>query len=92
MLAQALVEPTPPSPRRSEHPAPGIRHVTLGAVSFGALELLLPQGADQFYNASLLPEVGAGRALRDVEQQPAAIAERGRGWDRRRDRSLTRSD
>lgn len=46
----------------------------LGALAAGLPQLLLPQGADQFYNASLLPEVGAGRALGTEEQQPGAIA------------------
>ena len=46
----------------------------LGTLAAGLPQLLLPQGADQFYNASLLPEVGAGRALRNDEQQPGAIA------------------
>jgi len=41
----------------------------------GLPQLLLPQGADQFFNAQILTEAGAGRALANVAQQPGTIAE-----------------
>lgn len=47
----------------------------LGALEAGVPQLLLPQGADQFRNAELIPKVGAGRALRNDAQVPGAIAE-----------------
>ena len=45
----------------------------LGALSAGVPQLLMPQGADQFFNAEYLTEVGAARALRNEEQEPGAI-------------------
>ena len=47
----------------------------LGALGAGRPQLLLPQGADQFVNAELIPAVGAGRALLNEAQAPGAIAE-----------------
>ncbi|HLL61482.1 MAG TPA: nucleotide disphospho-sugar-binding domain-containing protein [Propionibacteriaceae bacterium] len=47
----------------------------LGALEAGRPQLLLPQGADQFMNAELIPAVGAGRALVNDAQAPGAIAE-----------------
>lgn len=47
----------------------------LGALEAGRPQLLLPQGADQFVNAELIPAVGAGRALLNDDQTPGAIAE-----------------
>lgn len=47
----------------------------LGALEAGRPQLLLPQGADQFINAELVPAVGAGRALVNDAQAPGAIAE-----------------
>ena len=40
----------------------------LGALSAGVPQLIMPQGADQFFNAEYLTEVGAARALRNEEQ------------------------
>ena len=45
----------------------------LGALAAGIPQLILPQGADQFFNAQFLTEAGASRALRNEEQQPGAI-------------------
>jgi UDP:flavonoid glycosyltransferase YjiC (YdhE family) len=45
----------------------------LGALSAGVPQLIMPQGADQFFNADYLTEVGAARALRNEEQDPGAI-------------------
>ena len=45
----------------------------LGALSAGLPQLILPQGADQFFNADLLLEAGAARRLRNEEQEPGAI-------------------
>jgi UDP:flavonoid glycosyltransferase YjiC (YdhE family) len=47
----------------------------LGALEAGRPQLLLPQGADQFLNAELIPAVGAGRALPNDAQTPGAIAD-----------------
>ena len=47
----------------------------LGALEAGRPQLLLPQGADQFVNAELVPAVGAGRALANDAQAPGAIGE-----------------
>ena len=47
----------------------------LGALEAGRPQLLLPQGADQFINAELIPAVEAGRALVNDDQAPGAIAE-----------------
>ena len=47
----------------------------LGALEAGRPQLLLPQGADQFMNAELIPAVGAGRALVNDAQAPGAIRE-----------------
>ena len=45
----------------------------LGALAAGIPQLILPQGADQFFNAQFLTEAGASRALRNEEQEPGAI-------------------
>jgi UDP:flavonoid glycosyltransferase YjiC (YdhE family) len=45
----------------------------LGALAAGIPQLILPQGADQFFNAQFLTEAGASRALLNEEQQPGAI-------------------
>ena len=45
----------------------------LGALSAGVPQLIMPQGADQFFNAEYLTEVGAARALRNEEQGAGAI-------------------
>jgi UDP-N-acetylglucosamine:LPS N-acetylglucosamine transferase len=45
----------------------------LGALSAGLPQLILPQGADQFFNAEFLSEVGAARAIRNDEYEPGAI-------------------
>jgi Protein of unknown function (DUF1205) len=47
----------------------------LSAVEVGLPQLLLPQGADQFFNAEILTTAGAGRALPNDAQQPGAIGE-----------------
>jgi UDP:flavonoid glycosyltransferase YjiC (YdhE family) len=47
----------------------------LSAFEVGLPQLLLPQGADQFFNAEILTTAGAGRALPNDAQQPGAIGE-----------------
>ena len=47
----------------------------LSALEVGLPQLLLPQGADQFFNADLLTTTGAARALPNDAQQPGAITE-----------------
>ena len=47
----------------------------LSALEVGLPQLLLPQGADQFFNAEILTEAGAGRGLPNDAQQPGAIGE-----------------
>jgi UDP:flavonoid glycosyltransferase YjiC (YdhE family) len=51
---------------------------TLGALTVGAPQLILPQGADQFANADALIAAGAALRLLPGEQTAAAIAERTR--------------
>jgi UDP:flavonoid glycosyltransferase YjiC (YdhE family) len=48
---------------------------TLGALAAGRPQLVMPQGADQFVNAELLADQGAGRRLVADEITPAAITE-----------------
>ena len=45
----------------------------LGALATGLPQLILPQGADQFFNARFLTEAGAARALRNEEHGPGEI-------------------
>jgi UDP:flavonoid glycosyltransferase YjiC (YdhE family) len=45
----------------------------LGALASGLPQLIMPQGADQFFNADFLLEAGAARRLRNEEQEPGAI-------------------
>ena len=45
----------------------------LGALSAGLPQLILPQGADQPFNAMAVQRSGAGLALRNEEQVPGAI-------------------
>ncbi len=47
----------------------------LSALEVGLPQLLLPQGADQFFNAEILTTAGAARALPNDAQQPGAIGE-----------------
>jgi UDP:flavonoid glycosyltransferase YjiC (YdhE family) len=47
----------------------------LAALGVGLPQLLLPQGADQFFNAQILTEAGAARALANDAQQPGTITE-----------------
>jgi UDP:flavonoid glycosyltransferase YjiC (YdhE family) len=47
----------------------------LAALEVGLPQLLLPQGADHFFNAQILTDAGAARALPNDAQQPGAIAE-----------------
>jgi UDP:flavonoid glycosyltransferase YjiC (YdhE family) len=49
---------------------------TLGALTAGAPQLLLPQGADQFANADAVSAAGAGLLLHPEEVSANAIAER----------------
>jgi UDP:flavonoid glycosyltransferase YjiC (YdhE family) len=51
---------------------------TLGALSVGAPQLFLPQGADQFANAAAVTATGAGLSLRPDEVSPDAVADRAR--------------
>lgn len=45
----------------------------LGALENGVPQLVLPQGADQPFNAELVANAGAGRTLTNDEQAPGAI-------------------
>ncbi len=45
----------------------------LGALSAGLPQVVLPQGADQPFNAAALARVGAGVVLRNDEQEPGTI-------------------
>lgn len=45
----------------------------LGAVANGLPQLIMPQGADQPFNAAAVERTGAGRVLRNEEQVPGAI-------------------
>jgi UDP:flavonoid glycosyltransferase YjiC (YdhE family) len=47
----------------------------LAALEVGLPQLLLPQRADQFFNAQILTEAGAARALANDAQQPGTITE-----------------
>jgi UDP:flavonoid glycosyltransferase YjiC (YdhE family) len=47
----------------------------LSALEVGLPQLLLPQGADQFFNAEILTAAGAGRALPNDAQQPGMIGD-----------------
>jgi UDP:flavonoid glycosyltransferase YjiC (YdhE family) len=47
---------------------------TLGALAFGLPVLILPRGADNFYNAERLLAAGAGRQLLDADITPRAVA------------------
>jgi UDP:flavonoid glycosyltransferase YjiC (YdhE family) len=47
----------------------------LSALEVGLPQLLLPQGADQFFNAEILTTTGAARALPNDAQQPGAIGD-----------------
>jgi UDP:flavonoid glycosyltransferase YjiC (YdhE family) len=47
----------------------------LSALEVGLPQLLLPQGADQFFNAEILTAAGAARALPNDAQQAGAIGE-----------------
>lgn len=47
---------------------------TLGALAFGLPILMLPRGADNFYNAERVLAAGAGRRLLDVDLTPRAVA------------------
>ena len=46
----------------------------LGALSAGLPQLVMPQGADQPFNAAALARAGAGVVLRNEEQVPGAIS------------------
>ena len=46
---------------------------TLGALAHGLPQLLLPQGADQFENASACQSAGAARVLMPDQLTPAAV-------------------
>ena len=52
-------------PRRCE--------LTFGALSFGLPLLILPRGADNFYNAERVLSAGAGRSLLDAEITAEAV-------------------
>lgn len=47
----------------------------LGAAAAGVPQLILPQGADQFYNADLIARSGIGRGLTNDRQVGGAIAD-----------------
>ena len=68
----------------SEHPPVLVVHhggsgTTLGAAAAGIPQLFLPQGADQFFNAAAVTEVGAGATL----ASPDGVAEAAGRADRR---------
>ena len=46
---------------------------TLGAAAAGLPQLFLPQGADQFSNAAMICDVGAGRQLAPADVTPDAV-------------------
>ena len=46
----------------------------LGAYAAGLPQLILPQGADQFFNAAAVRRAGAGLTLTNDEQTPGAIS------------------
>ncbi|MDL5154332.1 glycosyltransferase [Actinomycetospora termitidis] len=46
---------------------------TLSCAGTGVPQLLLPQGADQFFNADAVTRIGAGRQLVGPEATPAAV-------------------
>jgi len=46
----------------------------LGAYAAGLPQLVLPQGADQFFNAAAVRRAGAGLTLTNEEQTPGAIS------------------
>jgi UDP:flavonoid glycosyltransferase YjiC (YdhE family) len=50
----------------------------LGAFAAGVPQLLLPQGADQFVNAEVVAELGAGRRLLGAELTADAVTEQAR--------------
>ena len=62
----------------------------LGALAAGIPQLIMPQGADQFFNAQFLTEAGAARALLNEDQQPGAIRGAVAGAARRRSRARRR--
>ena len=47
----------------------------LAAAAAGVPQLIVPQGADQFFNVDVLTRQGAARGLRNEDQQPGAVAE-----------------
>lgn len=47
---------------------------TLGSAAAGRPQLFLPQGADQFGNAAMISDYGAGRQLAPAEVTPDAVA------------------
>jgi UDP:flavonoid glycosyltransferase YjiC (YdhE family) len=47
----------------------------LGALAEGLPQLILPQGADQPFNGMMIERAGAGRALPNEAQTPAALEE-----------------
>jgi UDP:flavonoid glycosyltransferase YjiC (YdhE family) len=51
---------------------------TLGALTFGIPQLVLPQGADQFANADALAAAGAAVCLRPEEMSAESVAEHAR--------------
>jgi UDP:flavonoid glycosyltransferase YjiC (YdhE family) len=51
---------------------------TLGALTAGAPQLVLPQGADQFANADALAAAGAGVCLLPAEVSAESVAEQAR--------------
>ena len=46
----------------------------LGALAAGLPQLVLPQGADHFFNGQVLDRCGAARRLLNEQQEPGAIA------------------
>ena len=63
----------------SDHPPVLVVHhggsgTTLGAAAAGIPQLFLPQGADQFFNAAAVTEVGAGATLASPDGVTEAAA------------------
>jgi UDP:flavonoid glycosyltransferase YjiC (YdhE family) len=47
----------------------------LAAAAAGLPQLIMPQGADQFFNAKIMSGQGSGRGLLNADQHPGAVAE-----------------
>jgi hypothetical protein len=57
----------------------------LGALSHGLPQLVLPRGADQFFNAQALVDSGTGCCLTPEENTPETVREASKGYSANRD-------